>query len=92
MKKIPRSNLTVDFTVDAPEKKIKLDEFIGNGPEIETILCGRKLSYLHINYPNVNGLLPETVKDQLQVIHSPDDHWIVASMVGGKSDVVFVES
>ena len=82
---------------------------VGNGPETETISCGRKLSDLHINYaqqllkgqfPNLNGLQSTlfqsmkqargTAKNQLQVIHSGEDHWNVASTVGSKDGVVLV--
>ena len=51
-------------------------------------------------FPNLNGLQSTlfqskkqargTVKNQLQVIHSREDHWIVASTVGSKDGVVLV--
>ena len=93
---------------EPPENKRKLENItdVNSSPENESIVYGRKLSDLHINFvqqllnkqfPKLGGLqstllqskeqVKEAVKNQIQVIHSHEDHWIVASTVRSKNGV-----
>ena len=88
------------------KKKLENATDVNSSPETESIVCGRNLSDLHINFaqqvlkkqfPKLGGLqsillqskeqVKEAVKNQIQVIHSREDHWIVASTVRSKNGV-----
>lgn len=102
-----RSTTITSATVATSDKTIKAICC----PETETIVCGRKLSDLHINFaqhllkaqfPRFDGLqstlyqcrpvqqVREQDQEMIQVIHSREDHWIIASTVGSRDGVVYV--
>ena len=93
--KLADSNRTHSGVGNGPET-----ETISCGGKLSDLHINYAQQLLKGQFPNLNGLQSTlfqskkqaraTVKNQLQVIHSREDHWIVASTVGSKDGVVLV--
>ena len=106
LKRAFSSNDCADKENEPPKKKPKLNfpkteiSRISSGEKLSDLYINFTQSLLKKQFPGVNGLQSMLLqykpkanvppKNQLQVVHSRGDHWIVASTVGCTGDEVLV--
>ena len=96
----------IDKENEPPRKKIRLDlpdtevNKINGGEKLTDLSMNLAQQLINNQFPAINGLQSTLLQnkprigaapmDQLQIIHSRGDHWIVASTVGSNGDEVQV--